>query len=99
MEESNKNVATNRQIGLYLGEFSYRNGEKLVRVVEILIWSTRTITALSNPRIIRIWDYQGECNVAPFDTVSVEFAYVEGYKGVYKNYLGFEKYNKEESAK
>lgn len=99
MEENNKNVATNRQIGLYLGEFSYKKGEKTVRVVEVLVWSNRTATTLTNPQIIRIWDYQDECSIIPFDTVVVDFEYVEGYKGVYKKYLGFEKYNKGESAK
>lgn len=33
MEENNKNVATNRQFGLYLGEFSYE------KVIKPFVWS------------------------------------------------------------
>lgn len=99
MVENNKNVATNRQFGLYLGEFSYKKGENTVRVVEILVWQNRTADNLTNPQIIRLWNYQGGKTVNPFDTVVVVFEYVEGYKGVFKNYLGFEKYEKEVSAK
>ncbi len=99
MEENNKNVATNRQIGLYLGEFSYKKGEKTVRVVEVLVWQNRTADNLTNPQIIRLWDYQGAKTVNPFDTVVVDYEYVEGYKGVYKKYLGYEKYEKGVSAK
>lgn len=99
MEENNKNVATNRQFGLYLGEFSYRKGEKTVRVVEVLVWQNRTADNLTNPQIIRLWDYQGTNTVKPFDTVVVYYEYVEGYKAVYKKYLGYEKYEKGVSAK
>lgn len=99
MEENNKNVATNRQFGLYLGEFSYEKGDKTIRVVELLVWSNRTADSLTNPQIIRIWDYRNEYSVVPFDTVVVFYEYIEGYKCVYKKYLGFEKYNKGESAK
>lgn len=94
MEENNKNVATNRQIGLYLGEFSYEKGDKTIRVVELLVWSNRTADSLTNPQIIRIWDYRNEYTAVPFDTVVVYYEYVEGYKGIYKKYLGFEKYEK-----
>ena len=99
MEENNKNVATNRQFGLYLGEFTYEKGDKTVRVVELLVWSDRTSDSLKNPQIVRIWDYHNEYTASPFDTVVVYYEYVEGYKGVYKNYLGFEKYEKGVSAK
>ena len=99
MEENNKNVATNRQFGLYLGEFSYKKGEKTVRVVEVLVWQNRTADNLTNPQIIRLWNYLGSNTVKPFDTVVVDYEYVEGYKGVYKNYLGYEKYEKGVSAK
>lgn len=99
MEENNKNVATNRQIGLYLGEFTYEKDERTVRVVELLVWSARSADSLTNPQIIRIWDYRNEYSIAPFDTVVICYEYIEGYKGVYKKYLGFEKYNKGESAK
>lgn len=94
MEENNKNVATNRQIGLYLGEFSYEKGDKTIRVVELLVWSDRSADSLTNPQIIRIWDYRNEYSAVPFDTVVVSYEYIEGYKGVYKKYLGFEKYEK-----
>lgn len=95
MDEINKkDVVTNKQIGLYLGEFSYKKAERTVRVVEILVWSKRTSNSLDNPQIIRIWDYCDEYMVCPFDTVVVSYDYVEGYKGIYKKYLGFEKYEK-----
>lgn len=95
MEDVNKkDVATNKQIGLYLGEFTYKKGEKSVRVVELLVWSKRTPDSLDNPQIVRIWDYCNESTVVPFDTVLVYYEYVEGYKGIYKKYLGFEKYEK-----
>lgn len=99
MEENNKNVATNRQFGLYLGEFTYEKGEKTVRVIELLVWSNRNSENLVNPQIIRIWDYHDEYSAVPFDTVVVSYEYVEGYKGVYKKYLGFEKYEKGVTAK
>lgn len=95
MDEVNKkDVATNKQIGLYLGEFSYKKAEKTVRVVELLVWSKRTPDSLDNPQIIRIWDYRNEYTAVPFDTVVLYYDYVEGYKGIYKKYLGFEKYEK-----
>ena len=94
MDDNNKNVANNRQIGLYLGEFSYKKGEKTVRVVEVLVWENRTTDKLINPQIIRLWDYQGSKFANPFDTVVVEYQYIEGYKGVYKKYLCYEKYEK-----
>ena len=94
MEENNKNVATNRQIGLYLGDFEFSKNGKNVRVVEILVWSDRTSNGISNLQIIRIWDYQGNNIAVPFDTVYVSYQYIEGYKGIYKKYLGFEKYEK-----
>lgn len=94
MEENNKNVVTNRQIGLYLGEFSYEKGDKIVRVVELLVWTKRTPDSLDNPQIVRIWDYRNEYTAVPFDTVVIYYEYVEGYKGIYKKYLGFEKYEK-----
>lgn len=94
MEENNKNEVTNRQIGLYLGEFSYEKGDKTVRVVELLVWSKRTPDSLDNPQIVRIWDYRNEYTAVPFDTVVIYYEYVEGYKGIYKKYLGFEKYEK-----
>ncbi len=94
MEENNKNETTNRQIGLFLGEFSYEKGDKTVRVVELLVWSKRTPDSLDNPQIVRIWDYRNEYTAVPFDTVVVYYEYVEGYKGIYKKYLGFEKYEK-----
>lgn len=94
MEENNKNDVTNRQIGLYLGEFSYEKGDKTVRVVELLVWSKRTPDSLDNPQIVRIWDYRNEYTAVPFDTVVIYYEYVEGYKGIYKKYLGFEKYEK-----
>ena len=99
MDDNNKNVANNRQIGLYLGEFSYKKGEKSVRVVEVLVWHNRTTDKLINPQIIRLWDYQGIKSANPFDTVVVEYQYIEGYKGVYKKYLGYEKYEKGVCAK
>lgn len=99
MEENNKIVAKNRQIGLYLGHFEYSKSGKDVRVVELLVWSNKDSVALVNPQIIRIWDYKGNVSVSPFDTVYVSYEYVEGYKGVFKKYLDFEKYNKEESVK
>lgn len=68
-------------------------------MVELLVWSNRTADSLTNPQIIRIWDYRNEYSVVPFDTVVVFYEYIEGYKCVYKKYLGFEKYNKGESAK
>lgn len=94
MEENNKNETTNRQIGLFLGEFSYEKGGKTVRVVELLVWSKRTPDSLDNPQIVRIWGYRNEYTAVPFDTVVVYYEYVEGYKGIYKKYLGFEKYEK-----
>lgn len=94
MEENNKNETTNRQIGLFLGEFSYEKGDKTVRVVELLVWSKRTPGSLDNPQIVRIWDYRNEYTAVPFDTVVAYYEYVEGYKGIYKKYLGFEKYEK-----
>ena len=94
MEENNKNETTNRQIGLFLGEFSYEKGDKTVRVVELLVWSKRTPDSLDNPQIVRIWDYRNEYTAVPFDTVVVYYEYFEGYKGIYKKYLGFEKYEK-----
>ena len=94
MDDNNKNVANNRQIGLYLGEFSYNKGDKTVRVVEVLVWHNRSTDKLINPQIIRLWDYQGSKSANPFDTVVVEYQYIEGYKGVYKKYLGYEKYEK-----
>ena len=95
MDDGNKtDVASNKQIGLYLGEFSYKKAEKIVRVVELLVWSKRTTNSLDNPQIIRIWDYRDEYTACPFDTVVVSYDYVEGYKGIYKKYLGFEKYEK-----
>lgn len=99
MDDNNKNVANNRQIGLYLGEFSYKKGEKTVRVVEVLVWQNRSSDKLINPQIIRLWDYQGVKSSNPFDTVVVEYQYIEGYKGVYKKYLGYEKYEKGVCAK
>lgn len=99
MDDNNKNVANNRQIGLYLGEFSYNKDEKTVRVVELLVWQNRSSDKLINPQIIRLWDYQGVKSANPFDTVVVEYQYIEGYKGVYKKYLGYEKYEKGVCAK
>lgn len=95
MKENNKNVATNRQIGLYLREFTYEKNCKDVIVVELLVWSDRTPDGLKNPQIVRIWDYQGTTYAEPFNTVYVKYEYIEGYKGVYKRYLDFEKYEKE----
>lgn len=99
MAENNKFVANNDQIGLYLGEFTYEKGDKTVRVVELLVWSNRTSDSLKNPQIVRIWDYRNEYTASPFDTVVVYYDYIEGYKGVYKKYLGFEKYEKGGSSK
>lgn len=95
MKDDNKNVATNRQIGLYLGEFTYEKNGKSVTVVELLVWVDRTSNGLKNPQIIRIWDYRGISFAEPFNTVYVNYEYVEGYKGVYKRYYDFEKYEKE----
>lgn len=97
---SNETSVSNfRQIGLFLGSFSYEKSNKIVHVAEILTWHERTPNTLKSPNIIRIWDCSPIVDVAPFDCVQVNFEYVEGYKGVYKKYLSYEKYEKGVCAK
>lgn len=93
------NVSNFRQIGLFLGSFSYEKSNKTVHVVEILVWHERTSNTLKTPSIICIWDCEPIDDIVPFDCVQVNFEYVEGYKGVYKKYLSYEKYEKGVCAK